>query len=208
MRIERLEPSKRKRGRVLVKLEDGSVLRITEQELLDHGLRAGDELTEEGLRQLAASAACSDAREEGARMLGRKPMSRAELEKKLRRRGASESETASAAEWLTDVGALDDAAYAALLVRHYSASGYGPARCREELRRRGVDRALWEEALAGAPPAEETIGRVLQSRWKGRQPDEKELKRTADALLRRGFSWGDIRAALQRHTDGCLEPEG
>ena len=35
MRIERVEPSRRKRGRVLVFLEDGACLKITEQELLD-----------------------------------------------------------------------------------------------------------------------------------------------------------------------------
>ncbi|MGM9662238.1 MAG: regulatory protein RecX [Oscillospiraceae bacterium] len=207
MRIDRLEPSKRKQGRILAYLSDGSILKLTEQELLDHGLRAGDELTEEQLAQLRASAGCSDAKAEAARLLGRKPMSRADLEKKLRQRGASETETAYAAEWLTAIGALDDEAYAALLVRHYSASGYGPARCREELRRHGVDRELWEEALAGAPSAEETIARVLRSRWKGRQPDEKELKRASDALLRRGFSWGDVRAALQSYTDAELEME-
>ncbi|MGM9619231.1 MAG: regulatory protein RecX [Oscillospiraceae bacterium] len=207
MRIDRLEPSKRKKGRILAYLSDGSILKLTEQELLDHGLRAGDELTEEQLRQLRVSAGCSDAKAEAARLLGRKPMSRADLEKKLRERGASEAETDYAAEWLTAIGALDDAAYAALLVRHYSASGYGPARCREELRRHGVDREFWEEALAGAPDTEETIARVLQSRWKGRQPDEKELKRASDALLRRGFAWGDVRAALRRYTDDCPETE-
>ena len=37
MRIERIEPSKYKRGRVLVFLEDGACLKITEQELLDFG---------------------------------------------------------------------------------------------------------------------------------------------------------------------------
>ena len=46
MRIERVEASRHKRGRVLVFLADGACLKITEQELLDFGLRAGDELDE------------------------------------------------------------------------------------------------------------------------------------------------------------------
>ena len=49
MRIDRIEASKHKRGRVLVFLADGSLLKVTEQELLTFGLRSGDELDEETL---------------------------------------------------------------------------------------------------------------------------------------------------------------
>ena len=52
MRIERIEASKHKRGRVFVFLEDGACLKVTEQELLDFGLRSGDELDERRLQKL------------------------------------------------------------------------------------------------------------------------------------------------------------
>ena len=207
MRIDRLEPSKRKAGRILAYLEDGSILKLTEQEVLDHGIRAGDDLSEERLRELADSASCSEAKGDAARLLGRKPMSRADLERKLREKGATERECEYAAEWLTAIGALDDQAYAALLVRHYSDAGYGPARWRDELRRHGIDRELWDEAMESAPPTEEIITRFLSNRWKGGKPDEKELKRTSDALLRRGFSWGDVKVALKEFTDIFSEDE-
>ena len=54
MRIERIQASPRKKGRVLVFLEDGACLKITEQELLDFGLRPGDELDDQRLGQLKA----------------------------------------------------------------------------------------------------------------------------------------------------------
>ena len=60
MRIDRLEPSKRKKGRVLAYLEDGAILKLTEQEVLEHGLRRGDELGEEELERL-----CPDCRSRG-----------------------------------------------------------------------------------------------------------------------------------------------
>ena len=41
MRIERVAPSQHIKGRVLVFLEGGECLKITEQELLDFDLRAG-----------------------------------------------------------------------------------------------------------------------------------------------------------------------
>ena len=44
MRIDRIEPSRRRKDRVLVFLEGGDLLRVTEQELLVFGLRPGLEL--------------------------------------------------------------------------------------------------------------------------------------------------------------------
>ena len=52
MRIERIAASDHKRGRVLVFLADGACLKVTEQELLDFGLRAGVELDEATLVRL------------------------------------------------------------------------------------------------------------------------------------------------------------
>ena len=52
MRIERLEASKHKAGRVLIFLEDGTLLKGSEREILDFSLRAGDELDDETLARL------------------------------------------------------------------------------------------------------------------------------------------------------------
>jgi len=52
MRIEEVKPSERKKGRFLVKLEDSSLLRVTEEELLRFGLRPGMELDEAQLEEL------------------------------------------------------------------------------------------------------------------------------------------------------------
>ncbi|MEG2176674.1 MAG: regulatory protein RecX [Oscillibacter sp.] len=201
MRIERVEPSKHKKGRILAFLEDGTCLKITEQELLDFGLRPGDTLDEETLVRLRASADGSNAKAAAAALVGRRAMSRADLTQKLREKGVSAAEADYAAQWLEAIGALNDADYAAALVRHCAQMGYGPARWRDELRRHGVDRELWDEAMDAAPPMEETIDRYLASRLRSRVLDERERKRTADALARRGFSWGEVKSALGRWTE-------
>ena len=125
-------------------------------------------------------------------------MSRASLEKKLKEKGASEADARYAAEWLEAIGAINDADYAALLVRHYGEMGYGPARVREKLYEKGVPRELWDEALDQLPEGGNQIDRFLQGKLHGRTPDEKEKKRLTDALLRRGYSWGDVKAAWNR----------
>ena len=52
MVIQELKPSQRVQGRWLAMLEDGSILRVGQQEIADFALYAGRELTEEELRRL------------------------------------------------------------------------------------------------------------------------------------------------------------
>ena len=198
MRIDRIEASKHKRGRVLVFLEDGACLKITEQELLDFGLRSGDELDEETLKRLKEAGGVSNVKASAADLIGKRAMSRRDLERKLQEKGASEAESRYAAEWLEAIGAINDAEYAALLARHCADLGYGPQRVREKLYEKGVPRELWEDAVDTLPDPAEAIDRFLERKLRGRTPDEKEKKRLSDALLRRGFSWSDVRAGLNR----------
>ena len=198
MTIERIEASRHKKGRVLVFLEDGACLKITEQEALDFGLRTGDDLDGRRLEQLKKAASVSDVKATAADLIGKRAMSRRDLERKLRDKGASETEARYAAEWMEAIGAINDADYAAVLARHCADLGYGPQRVREKLYEKGVPRELWDDALDTLPDSAGQIDRFLASKLRGRVPDEKEKKRLCDALARRGFSWGDIRAAWSR----------
>ena len=198
MRIDHLERSKHKAGRILVFTEDGACLKITEQELLDFGLRAGDEVDDRTLQRLQEASQISDVKGRAAELIGRRAMSRRDLEKKLMDKGASPEAAQEAGDWLESIGALNDGEYAGLLIRHYSQMGYGPARLREKLYEKGVPRELWEEAMEQAPACEDKIDSFLEKKLLDRLPDEREKKRLTDALLRRGFSWGQIKAAWER----------
>lgn len=207
MRIERIEASRHKKGRILVFLEDGACLKITEQELLDFGLRSGDNLGQEALGRLKEAAGVSNTRAAAADLIGKRAMSRRDLERKLREKGANEAEARYAAEWLEAIGALNDAEYAAALVRHYSGMGYGPARVREKLYEKGIPRELWEDALGELPEEGGQVDAFLQSKLRGRIPDEKEKRRLTNALLRRGFPWGEVRAAWGRLNEAFADDD-
>ena len=142
MEIMEVKPSQRKKGRFLVKLEDGNILRVTEEEVLRFSLAAGMELDHESLEALDESAQRSAVRAAAASMIGSRPLSKKELTRRLVRKGADEEDAGEAADWLEDIGAVNDREYAAMLVRHYAGKGYGRARIREEMYRRGVDREL------------------------------------------------------------------
>ena len=205
MRIERIVASEHKRGRVLVFLADGACLKVTEQELLDFGLRSGDELDEATLKRLKDAAGVSDVKARAADLVGRRAMSRHDLERKLRDKGASEAEARYAAEWMEAIGAINDADYAAVLARHCAQMGYGPGRVREKLREKGVPRELWDDALDTLPDSAGQIDAFLERKLRGRVPDQREKKRLCDALLRRGYQWQEIRPVLDRYSRDDLD---
>lgn len=198
MRIEELKPSQRVQGRWLAVLDDGSILRVGEGEVIDFALFAGKELTEDEASRLTATAHAANLKHKALDLLTRKPQSRRELERKLGEWGAGEEEAQSICLRMEELGFLNDAAYAEQVVRHYAAKGYGVRKLRDELYRRGVPRDLWEEALSRADDPSEAIDAFLQKKLAGRQPDSKELKKLSDALARRGYGWEDIRSAVGR----------
>ena len=197
MRIEALEESGHIRGRWLVHLSDGNLIRVTENEVVSFRLAVGMELEEDALSALQAAGAGSNARDLAAKLIGHRPQSRRELLDRLKKKGIAEQDALDAADWLEDLGALDDAAYACTVVRYYSQRGYGRKKLESELYRRGVPKDCWEDAMREAEPAEDGIARFLSSKLRGRDPnDPKEIKRVSDALLRRGYSWNEIRNGL------------
>ena len=198
MRIEELKPSQRVKGRWLVVLDDGSILRVGEGEVIDFALFAGKELTEEEASRLTAAAHATQLKHKTLDLLTRKPQSRWELERKLVEWGAGEAEVESICARMEELGFLNDVSYAERVVRHYAAKGYGVRKLRDELYRRGVPRELWDEALAGAEDPSEAIDAFLQKKLAGRVPDRNELKKLSDALARRGYGWEDIRSAIGR----------
>lgn len=199
MRIAKLTPSQRKQGRWLVQLENGDLLRVGENEVVAFALYSGMELEEEQLEELRRAEQSSRFKEYALNALSVRPLSCHELRRKLEEKGCPPGQALEITDRLTELGYLNDAVYAETLVKHYAARGYGPYKIREELFRRGVPREYWNEALDGEEDSAGAIDAFLERKL-GRieRPDRKDLKRAADALARRGYSWSDISAALRR----------
>ena len=83
MVIQKLEPSKHKEGRWLVWLEDGSVVRVGEGDVVSLGLYAGKELSDAEAEALAAAGLRAKLMERAVGLLALRPLSRKELLDKL-----------------------------------------------------------------------------------------------------------------------------
>lgn len=228
MKIAKLEPSKHKQGRWLVWLEDGSLVRVGEGDVVSQSLYAGKELSDEEAAVLSTAGERSRLNERALGLLSMRPMSRGELMDKLcapsrpkrakrpvadepeerleeldrevlqARAEALREQAEAVADRLSELGLLDDAEYAHMVVRHYAAKGYGPRKIRDELYRRKVPREYWTEALDELEPDTEQIDQLVRQKLRNGPLTRENLKKTSDYLARRGYGWEEISAALER----------
>lgn len=133
------------------------------------------------------------------RMLEKRDYGRDELVSKLTEKGEDAADAAEVADRMAEVGFINDEKYAAMVVRHYAAKGFGAARVREELRRRRLPREYWDAALEQLSGQEETAYALLCSKLRGREADRDSVRKASDALRRRGFSWEEVRSAAERY---------
>lgn len=147
----------------------------------------------------------TDSREKTLRMAAnvleyRHRSSRA-LYQRLLEKGAEEQDAAYAVARLQQMGFLNDGEYGKLLVRDLCRRGYGPNRIRQYLKEKQLDGPDIDIAMEDYALLPEKLEQYIQSKLRGSQADRKALKRVADGLYRRGFSWGVIQSALREYTN-------
>lgn len=199
-KIEKIAAQPDRAGRYTVKLEDGTVFRLYRQTVEDFLLYSGRELSDEELKNLKTAAGQMSAKMRAVRIVSASGVSKADLEHRLVQKGEAKQDAQEAVAWLTELDLLDDSKIAQQVVQKCIAKGYGLSRAKQALYEKRVPKAFWEAALADYPDQTEKILEFLRSRLKD-SGDEKQLRRTMDALLRRGHSYEEIRKALNEFTD-------
>lgn len=184
-----------------IHLSDGTVIKTQDYVIAELALHTGMELDDALLRRLKEDAGRASARTRAVRIISTSGVSQKDLEHRLIQKGERPQDARDAVQWLSELELLDDARTAEQLVHSAVAKGYGKARIRQILYQKQIPEEFWEEALAQVPDMDDAVDQFLHRRLQGRNPNEKELKRTIDALLRRGHSWQDIREGLRRYDD-------
>ncbi len=184
-------------GRFTVEFSDGSSLRSTLAAVTDARLYAGLELDQDAFEELKRSSSKALEREKALELLSHRPYSKREMRDKLIAKGADEQSAEECVQWLERQGFLNDEEYASAVARHYAAKGYGAGRVRSELRRRGVERELWDDTISALPESNDRLDAFIARRLK--DPNDRDaVRKISAALFRRGYSWEEIRSALRR----------
>ncbi len=154
----------------------------------------GGELTTEEAVELA--------RETVLRILTAAPKSRRELEQSLARKGYPEHVATAVLDRFDEVGLIDDAEYAQMVVRtRHSERGLARRAIAVELRRRGIDDDTAGEALQQVDDEDEAaaaqrLAHKLVARTRGLERDAR-VRRAASALARKGYGPGLAFAAVK-----------
>jgi len=153
------------------------------------------------------------------RILGSRQMSSQAMERRLISKGETTDAARETVQWLEDIGAVNDAEYAASIVTYYSTKGYGLARIRNELFKRGIARDMWDDALAIIQEDEndDAVFQFLEKKLRGAKLrdapglsgslDKNEVRRATDALIRRGFSYEEARSAVGKYLESIENTE-
>jgi len=164
--------------------------------------------------ELTLEEAAELAREAVLRTLTATPKSRGELEKSLARKGYPDTVVAPLLDRFEEVGLVDDAAYADMVVRtRHAERGLARRAIAVELRRRGIDEETAADALEQVEPDDERtaaagLARKLVGRTRGLDRDVR-VRRAVGALGRKGYGPGiafdAVRTALAEEGDDADE---
>ena len=156
------------------------------------------EINEEELTELLNAVSFRRAYNKGLDFLSRRPYGTKELIKKLCEKGHEKESAQKACERLLELGLLNDEEYARILANDLlERKSYSIKRIKQELSFRGIDREIIEntvDSLDNDP--QKSIIILVKKKYINKINDEKGKKRTVDALLRLGYSYSDIKNAL------------
>ena len=195
MRIDALKNSPDRAGRYWVAFDDGTRLGLYRQTVEDFGLYIGKELTEEEKEQLLTAAGKMSAKMRAVRIVSATSVSRKDLEERLVRKGEDPEQAREAVQWMEDLHLVDDRNTAEQVVHSCISKGYGLQRAKQALYEKRIPKQYWEEALQDYPDQSDRIESFLLSRLDA-DSDQKQVKKTIDALIRRGHSYSVIRRVL------------
>lgn len=207
MRIELLKTTPDRVGRYWITLETGEKMALYRQTVEEFGLYSGKELSEDTWEALLEHAGKISARMRAVRIVSASNVSKRDLQDRLVRKGETPNQAREAVEWMEDLHLVDDRNTAEQVVHSCISKGYGLARAKQALFEKRIPKEYWEEALAEYPDQMEYILRFLRKSLDA-EPDDRQVKKAVDALLRRGHSYGRIREGLQLisvETDDFLE---
>ena len=194
--IKAILPPKRAGSKTVVIFDDGSTKKYLPQTVADQGLFVGMELSDAEFRTLEETNSALSAKARAVRIISAAAVSKGDLQRRLTQKGENPEDAEKAVEWLSDLKLLDDAETARQIVSRGVARGYGAERIRQILYEKRIPRQYWDEALSAMPDMSEALTDFLRKRL-GDEPDEKTLRSATAAAIRRGYTWSEVREALQ-----------
>jgi regulatory protein len=206
-----VERKPRPHERVFLRLSGGRFFTVPESEA--EILLPGTALAEEDITRLSRIDQYVRGKDKALRMLSIRSRSRYELDNALAGLEIAPEVRAGVLEELREVGLVDDERFAREFVgARVDLKRLGPHRLKFELRKLGVSPAIVDRTLEEAFPTgrqEELAWIAARKKLGTRAPGERDVRRIADFLKRKGFDYGVVNRVayelLKRSGSGAVE---
>lgn len=165
-------------------------------------LKEGKELTQTDYDYIIKYIVLEDAKNTANRYLSFKPRTQKEVVEKLKQKEFSEEIIDTVIELLISYRYIDDIKYTDDFISDsINLKNRGHIRIKQELRQRGISGDIIENAFLELDTKDEEIDKayhLICDKIKSNNPDFKEKNRINNLLMRRGFSYDDIKSAFHR----------
>jgi regulatory protein len=199
-----LEPDPRRPGTLRVEVNGVRFGAVPEMLAQAAGLAVGRPVDAELQERLTAAADAEGAFRTLLRALERRSFARADLGRRLVRKGHPRPAVDAALDRAAGLGLLDDVEFARTYVQTRAARGRGPARLTRDLMAMGVERAHIDGALAAEWPEGSDRSNMpsalaaKRAAQLGHLPRQVKRRRVLAYLARRGFAGRDISELVSR----------
>ena len=186
----------------LVYIDGEFAMKLDTQVLIEECIKVGSEIDDESLRALIEKSEYKRAKEKALWLLSQRDYSYKKLFEKLKAE-ASESVAEKVCGRMEELGLVDDERYAKRMAHDLIyLKKLSQRSALYKLMEKGIDRELAEDVLCEfeVDPVEQLV-ELIERKYADKLDDEKMRRRTIAALQRLGYSWGDIKAAVEQFED-------
>lgn len=194
-----------KKALTAVIFDDGSEALLDSELVIIENIKVGSEI--EDLEHLIYLSDFKRAKSRALWYLSRSDHSEKALLDKLIRGGFSENASRDAVDRMKELGLINDEAYAARMAEYLNSSGISKRETEYKLISRGIPRDIAHELSHTEGDESPKIKYLLEHKYASKLGDEESVKKVFAALIRRGFSYSDVKSALKEYSEEILYSE-
>ena len=198
MTVTEVAPQKKHLNRV--EFSDGSFLLLDKDTCAENGVYEDAELSLEQIEDLRYKSEFQRAKSRALWCLDRMDYSEKKLFEKLILAGFDKKVAAAVLAKLVETGLVDDRRFAERLAEKLIAAGVSKREALAKMLYRGIGYDLAKEILSNCEIDEQSqLSAVIEKKYAGKLLSEDGYKKVYAALIRKGFSYGEVSAALKKY---------
>jgi regulatory protein len=192
-----------------VLFENGTSLMLDSEYCVEQGIFPDTFIDEEQEKKHKNNSDIKRAKSLAMWYLSRADHSEKALRDKLKRAGFNIGAVNTAINRMKELSLIDDEKLAFRLAPLLLSANNSPRQAVEKLVLKGISRDLAKAAVGETEnDPKEQIENLLKGQYRNKLSNEKDIERTFNALIRRGFSFSDVKSVMRKITsslDDCEE---